>query len=230
MATKCTAAEARIRNNPEAPTRLQLMQTLLRTCAFEVGVEEVAKRQMTTKFIEFVTADFTDCKQTYQQLFVSKSRMLASPIVASSEGGRAKFRVPSCDAFLGRVLAETAKVAIGCIDCYLVPSDYERQSTKIAIRYGKTIKGILDSSMPAWTPTEAPQQPAPVAEAPQSDAAAPTPPAAVVEPTTPSAAPVAVEVPVITPEQAQILASETQQQSQPPARRLNFAPDFDWNA
>lgn len=207
------------------------MQTLLRTCAFDVGVEEVAKRQMTTKFIEFVTADFTDCKQTYQQLFVSKSRMLASPIVASSEGGRAKFRVPSCDAFLGRVLAETAKVAIGCIDCYLVPADYERQSTKIAIRYGKTIKGILDSSMPAWTPTEAPQQPASVAEAPQAapvESTPPTPPAAVVEPTTPSAAPVAVEVPVITAEQAQILASETQQQ--PPARRLNFAPDFDWNA
>lgn len=96
MTERCAAAAERLTasNTPDAPSHHTLLLTLLRTCAFDVGIDELAKQKMLERFdayvvlarashantpshLRFVYADFTDCKQVYQQLFVSKSRLLA---------------------------------------------------------------------------------------------------------------------------------------------------------
>lgn len=236
MAKRCAEAAARLKNKPPPvdsdeplPTQHQLMLTLLRTCAFQVGVDATAKQGMTDRFIAFTTAHFGDCKQVYQQLFVSKSRLLASPIVVSSSEQRAKFRVPACDAFLAQVLVETAKIAIAYVDFYQTPDAYEKNSHKISVRFVKTIKGVLNSMMPAWT-TQAQSQPTHAAALPDGTNSAAAPDAT----TTPSA--MAIDVPPLTSEQTQILASESAAAAAAAplplplqkTRRLNFEPDQSW--
>jgi len=227
MTERCAVAALRLKNSPtpfadgeEAPSHHQLLLTLLRTCAFDVDIDKQAKEKMLAMFVAHVNAAFPDCKQVYQQLFVSKSRLLASPIVVASSEQRAKFSVPSCNSFLSSVLVETAKVAIGAVDYYATPDSYEKHAHKISIRFTKAIKGILNASMPSWSASAS--APAPMPEIP----AATETPQPQPQPQPEVATGMAVEVPPLTAEQSQILAQESLAPAAP--RRLNFDPDQSW--
>jgi len=157
MSDRCARAAYRLKDTSGSESHHTLILTLLRTCASDPsnvdadGADVV--RSMQQRFRSFVAHQFSDCKQVYQQLFVSKSRLLASPIVAGSGNGndRAKFRVPSCDAFIDNVLRISAVIAIGYMEAYETPQTYERFAHKILRRYTVCVKSILDSSMPAWS-------------------------------------------------------------------------------
>lgn len=131
-----------------------VLVTLLRTCVD-------GDATMVGKFRDFFKAQFTDCTDVYQRLFVAKSRLLASSMTAPG-GGKVKFQVPTCDTFLSRLLSESAKVAKGNIDAYTEPDIYERESTHIGTIYYRAIKGLLDSCMPL---TGVPEAVAAVSEA-----------------------------------------------------------------